>query len=234
MAYLGVYAMVSVEQNKLQQIVAERMLELIDVRSPWNRSLWQLGTVHAILEVLECTEATWGGGIPNDKAMKYLVGRCQQQVEGDVGVGSSAVRQLLAQRMGALAPKKSAPQQVLAAEIEELARRAKRDYLKRWKEWVEQGLLSQALVERTARLLVAHFLDDGFHVTHIHGWLKSLIANTSDSLLLAVLDQGHAMCREGEERYDFIVPAGRGARDHHKQMLSEFLFEGDPASLVAP
>ncbi|KQQ96420.1 hypothetical protein ASF72_01825 [Arthrobacter sp. Leaf141] len=223
--------MVSVEQNTLQRVVAERMLELIDVRSPWHRSLWQLGTIHAVLEVLECTQATWEGAIPNDKAMKYLGERCQQQISNDLGAGSSATRQLLQDKIRDLVSKKIT-QRVLAAEVEELARRANRDYLVRWKEWAEAGSLSQQSVERTARLLVSHFLDDGFHATHIHGWLRSVLANKDTDVLTQILDEGNTMCRQNDSSFEFVVPLQRGSLAHHKDMLEDVLFKGDPTTLV--
>jgi len=212
--------LVTPEQNTLQTTVAERMLELIDVRSPWHRSLWQLGTIHAIAEVLECTNATWDGAINNGNAQKYLVDRCQIQVLGDVGIGDLPARELLAEKLKKLASKKlngSAPSQqpLLEKEIEELAERGKRDYLRRWKIHVETGGLTRDSVERTARQVVSHFLDDGFDRRHIHGWLKATLNNTTDSVLTQILDSGHDMCRKQEVDYSFAVPVQHGNTERH-------------------
>lgn len=204
------------EQNFLQLMIAKRMLELIDVRTPWHRSLWQLGTLKAVLEILECTNATWVGAVPNDKAQKYLIERCKQQISEDVGIGSEAVRTILTQKLSQLSGKKNSPgsplQPLLEKEIGELSARAKRDYLRRWKEFVEAGLLTRANVERTARLVVTHLLDDGFDRRHIHGWLRATLAKTTDGVLLKVLDEGHAMCRQDAVQYRFAIPLQRGAK----------------------
>jgi hypothetical protein len=216
--------MVSAEQSGLQRIVAERMLELIDARSPWHRSLWQLGTVHAISEVLECTNATWDGTIPTDQAQKHLAERCKIQVLSDVGIGPLEIREKLAGKLGQLGPKKlTAGQLMLVKEIEELATRAKRDYLLRWKDHAEASELSRVSVEKTARLVVSHFLDDGFDRRHIHGWIKATLGGSHDGVLTYLLQQGHAMCRQSEESYRFAVPVQRGNREHLIKSVEELL-----------
>lgn len=220
--------MVSAEQSGLQRIVAERMLELIDVRSPWHRSLWQLGTVHTVSEVLECTNATWDGTIPTDQAQKYLAERCRIQVLSDVGIGPLELREKLAGKLAQLGPKKlTAGQLMLVKEIEELAARAKRDYLLRWKSHTEAAALSRETVEKTARLVVSHFLDDGFDRRHIHGWIKATLAGTGDGVLTHLLQEGHAMCRQSEESYRFAVPVQRGNREHLTKNVEELLLPPD-------
>ncbi|MDI2019808.1 hypothetical protein [Paenarthrobacter nicotinovorans] len=225
--------MVSAEQSGIQRIVAERMLELIDVRSPWHRTLWQLGTMQSLAEVLECTHATWDGTIPNDQAQKYLVQRSKGQVLADVGLGPNDVRQKLADKLVQLGPKKlAAGQLVLEQEIEELASRAKRGYLLRWKEHVEASQLSTSSVEKTARLIVSHFLDDGFDRRHIHGWIKAALSDGHDEVLTHLLGEGHTMCRQSDETYNFVVPFQRGNREHLTKGLEELLLSREEMAKV--
>lgn len=221
--------MTPVDQNALQLRVVKRMLELIDVRSPWHRALWQLGTLHVIDEVLECTNATWDGAIANEKAQRYLIERSREQVQGDVGIGPDGVRALLAAKLGSLSNKKfpSGSQVVsqipLEREIRELAARSKRDYLARWLQHAESGALATESVERTARLLVAHLLDDGFDQRHIHGWLKSLVDSNPANILAELLKRGHDMCRDDEAQYSFAVVLERGATRSNAQRLEPIL-----------
>lgn len=220
--------MVSAEQSGIHRIVAERMLELIDVRSPWHRSLWQLGTMQSIAEVLECTHATWDGIIPTDQAQKYLVQRGRIQVLSDVGIGPTDVRQKLADKLAQLGSKKLAPGQlILVKEIEELASRAKRGYLLRWKEHAEGSELSTSSVERAARLIVSHFLDDGFDRRHIHGWIKATLSHGHSDVLGHLLDEGHTMCRQSDETYSFAVPFQRGNQEHLTKGLEALLLPSE-------
>ncbi|MCP1415650.1 hypothetical protein [Paenarthrobacter sp. A20] len=221
--------MTPVDQNALQLRVVKRMLELIDVRSPWHRSLWLLGTLHAVDEVLECTNATWDGAIANEKAQRYLIERTQEQVRGDVGMGSDVLRAMLATKLGQLSPKKfptgnqAISQIPLEREIRELAARSKRDYLARWRQHTESGALTPESVERTARLLVAHLLDHGFDQRHIHGWLKSLIDIDPATILVDLLKRGHDMCRDDESEFSFAVVLERGATRSNAQRLESIL-----------
>lgn len=210
------------EQNALQAMVATRMVELIDVRSPWHRSLWQLGTVQAVREVLECARATWSGAIGNPQALEHVSSRCSSQVLADVGIGSMPVRTLLAEKLRKLSPKKSEPKlstsdrTVLCAEIEELLSRANRDYLSRWKDQVVDIGLAADTVERTARLLLTHLLDDGFDRKHIHGFLTATLGAEKKNVLETIIVRGHEMCREPEREYSFAVAirAGNSARNN--------------------
>lgn len=212
------------EQEHLQRIVAERMLELIDVRTLWHRSLWQLGTVHVISEVVECTNATWDGTIPSDSAQKHLSARAKIQIMSDEGIGAAQIRETIAAKIGQLGSKKIVPgQQILLKQIEELANRAKRDYLLRWKSHIESGGLSKATIEKTARLVVSHLLDDGFDRRHIHGWIKATLATNRPTILTHLLQEGDSMCRQNDVEYTFAIPVPRRPREVVRKSISKFL-----------
>ncbi|MHA7227599.1 hypothetical protein [Glutamicibacter soli] len=216
------------KQKHLQRLAASRMHELIDVRSPWNRSLWQLGTIQSIREVLECAQATWSGAISKPAALEYVSSRCCSAVRSDVGVGSQAVRDLLAGKIEQLAAKKSSPQHVkaiLSAEIEELISRANRDYLRRWHDHVSTVGLSDEDVERTARLILTHLLDDGFDRTHIHGFLTAQIKGSSGKILEDIIQMGHDMCREPEREYSFAIPVRHGNKVRNIPSLESKLID---------
>ncbi|NMR30541.1 hypothetical protein [Crystallibacter degradans] len=219
------------QQNTLQETVVLRMIELIDVRSPWNRSLWQLGTIQSVREVLECAQATWSGAINSSHALEYVSERCRSQVSADVGIGAQAVRDLLAQKLELLAPpKKTLPKSagiVLTTEIEELALRASRDYLSRWNTHVATAELTSGTVEQTARLVLTHMLDDGFDGKHLHGFLKATLATTTAKALETVILRGHEMCREPENTYSFAVPIQSGNRAREVASLQNLLLDID-------
>lgn len=216
------------KQKHLQRLAASRMHELIDVRSPWNRSLWQLGTIQSIREVLECAQATWSGAIPKPAALEYVSSRCCSAVRSDVGVGPETVRDLLAEKIEQLAAKKSSPQHVkaiLSTDIEELISRANRDYLQRWHNHVSTVGLSDKDVERTARLILTHLLDDGFDRTHIHGFLTAQIKGSSEKILEDIIQKGHDMCRKPEQEYSFAIPVRHGNKERNIPSLESKLID---------
>lgn len=219
------------EQNFLQTMVVTRMVELIDVRSPWNRSLWQLGTIQSVREVLECARATWSGAIGNPGALEHVSSRCSAEVQSDIGIGAQAVRNLLAEKLQQLAPKKNAPKlttsekTALSSEIEELTARANRDYLQRWHAQVISNGLTTDSIERTARLILTHLLDDGFDRKHIHGFLTAKLDSTEENVLETIILRGHEMCREPESEYSFAVPLRAGNRARNIPSLENLFLE---------
>lgn len=222
--------MISATQNDFQRIAATRMLELIDVRTPWNRALWQLGSIQSIREVLECASATWNGAISSPAALEYCVSRCMTEVKSDVGIGSSAVRELLADKLGELtkkgAGKLTVPDRIkYCKEIEDLMARANRDYLRRWSDFVSAGSLNEQNVERAARLILTHLLDDGFARTHIHGFLTHLLRSGTEKVLEEIITKGHDMCREAEREYFFAIPVLVGGNSRNIDILSDLLVE---------
>lgn len=212
-------------------MIATRMIELIDVRSPWNRSLWQLGTIQSVMEVLECAQATWSGAIGNPQALEHVSSRCSAQVRADIGIGADPVRENLAEKLTRLAPKKNdaklttSTRAVLTAEIEELIDRAKRDYLSRWDQHISTNGITADELEKIARLVLTHLLDDGFDRRHIHGFLKAMLAKTEDKVLHEIIVRGHDMCREPERTFSFAVPIRFGNRMRNAPSLQPHLLD---------
>jgi hypothetical protein len=71
--------------NPVDEITAARLVELLDPRAPWNRSLWSLGTVLTLREILEASEAN-RDGILSDESLKRLGQACMRLMRKDPGV----------------------------------------------------------------------------------------------------------------------------------------------------
>jgi hypothetical protein len=184
------------------------MKELADSRTPWHRGLWQPGTVVLLDEVVEAVLGTWNGSLTSDEAMKDVIRAAVEQVKRDPGVGDLSVRDALNSLLNTLMPSgntRSKPTAELQQSLERaiaFAERSRTGYFLRWTEHVRDGGVTDEGVELTARLLVAHLFDEGFHRNHIHGWL---MASGKRADLTNVLTAGRQMLLKPPREYEFIV-----------------------------
>ena len=74
------------------RLVVARLRNFFHHRTPWQRSLWSIGTVTGLLEVLEYCENGDESGLPSD-GLAYAAAAIRLQVQGDRGVGTDAVRE---------------------------------------------------------------------------------------------------------------------------------------------
>lgn len=190
-------------QVKSSQLVLARMKELVDNQTSWHRALWQVGTTVAICEVAEAATATWAGSITSPEALRDVQASSSRQVLRDAGLGPLAVREQYKTAINALPPKQSATSPADRAVVEQLAERGRSEYLLRWADHVRRGELVADEIEVAARLATAHLLDEGFHKSHIHGWLTN---TSSDEALEEVLTNGHEMLRSGLRQFDLLLP----------------------------
>lgn len=190
-------------QVSSSQLVLARMKELVDNQTSWHRSLWQVGSVVAICEVAEAATATWAGSITSTEALRDVQGSSSRQVLRDAGIGPISVREKYQTAINALPLKQVATSPADRAIVEQLAERARTDYLLRWADHLRAGELAADEVEVVARLATAHLLDEGFHKSHIHGWLTNTDA---DEALEDVLTHGHEMLQSGLRQFDLVIP----------------------------
>ena len=208
------------------------MRELVDNRTSWHRSLWQVGSVMLLEEVVEATRATWAGSITTDQALKDLCQSATSAVPRDPGLGSDEVRHLICDAIRSVPSKQTADGEVRLAELEQHASRARATYLLNWRSVIDSGSLTVDEVEVAARLTAAHLLDEGFHRAHIHGWLQ----NTGDASLADVMDAGHEMLQSEKRSFDLLLSVRsvdqylRPALESYEIPVDEFLTSFDTAS----
>ena len=190
-------------QVNFSHLVLARMKELVDNQTSWHRALWQVGTTVAICEVAEAASATWGGSITSPEALRDVQASSSNQVLRDAGLGPVAVREKYKSAIAALPSKQSATSPADRAVVEQLADRGRAEYLLRWADHVRTGQLVAGEIEVAARLTTAHLLDEGFHKSHIHGWLTN---TASDEALEDVLTNGHEMLQSGLRQFDLVLP----------------------------
>ena len=195
-------------QSTTGQLVVARMKELADSRTPWHRGLWQPGTIVLLDEVVEAVHATWNGSLTSDEAMKDVIRGALEQVKRDPGVGDQSVREELDSLLRVLLPVGNTRSKATAELQQSLERaaafteRCRTGYFLRWIEYVRNGGVTVEEVELTARLLVAHLFDEGFHRNHIHGWLTATSARTE---LSDLLNKAREMLLKPPHEYEFVV-----------------------------
>lgn len=190
-------------QADSSQLVLARMKELVDNQTSWHRALWQVGTTVAIREVAEAATATWSGNIPSPDALRDVQASTGRQALRDAGLGPASVREAYVKAISGLPLKQTPSAPADRAAVEQLAQRACDGYLLRWADHVAAGALTSDEIEVAARLSVAHLLDEGFHKSHIHGWLTNTAASEP---LEAVLRKGHDMLQMGYREFELLLP----------------------------
>lgn len=190
-------------QPESSQLVLARMKELVDNQTSWHRALWQVGTTVAICEVAEAADATWTGSITSPEALRDVQSGSSRQVLRDAGLGPMDVREKYQAAIEALPAKQTPGSPAQRAVVEQYAERARNEYLLRWADHIRKGQLAANEVEVAARLATAHLLDEGFHKSHIHGWLTN---TPSDTPLEDVLTSGHDMLQSGLRQFNLVLP----------------------------
>ncbi|WP_146070615.1 hypothetical protein [Cryobacterium sp. M91] len=196
-------------QYSAEDLVVARMKELVDLRTSWNRSLWQVGSIVALGEIVESVSATWSGQLTSPEAMKDFITGHKRQINLDHGLGSQDVRTRLLTLMESL-PVKLAPDprnptadgRASLAQIAELLERGRSGYLLRWASHINSRGVRTQDVEVIARLVVSHLLDEGFNRSHIHGWLTNLPTGQS---LAETVERGDAMLFQPKREFELLI-----------------------------
>jgi predicted nucleic acid-binding protein len=190
------------EEFSQEQLITARMTELVDHRTPWHRSLWQLGTYLAIREVLEYADGV-RAGVMRSEGLEYVTQSASRLVARDRGLGAKEVRERMTDILDKRHTKQGVVDPAVADELDQLARRSERGYLRRWSRCVATEL-PQSEVELFSRLIAAHMLDAGFSADHLHGWL---LASSDEGLSLEDrLEQADEMFGRAPVDYRVVVP----------------------------
>lgn len=154
--------------NRYEQHVAARLLEFFGPSIHWNRALWNIGTVLALREVLEASEAH-RAGILGPESLQSAISAAIRLAGQDPGVDNS-VRQVLQRSLNASGSKNQLRFEGLEYRIvTELIARLEIEYLPMWAKAISGGA-ANAGPERSARAIAAHLLDQGFSPGYLHRW----------------------------------------------------------------
>jgi hypothetical protein len=170
--------------NSSDQMTAARLVELLNPKSPWNRSLWTLNTVLVIQELLEASEAQRAGILGEDSIKR--IGSVLLKLAGkDAGVSEIEKREI------DRAVKSNPTHDGLAFHtIRQLGDLINVSYLQRWAAALHSA--SPPKPERVARSISAHLLDQGFSGEFLLDWWTDQLYKRPQELTLAeIVETAH-------------------------------------------
>ena len=185
--------------NEWEQLVAARLLEFFDARTPWHRSLWNPGLVLTLDEILEASEAV-RMSVLSEEALNFAIETSLKQAPLDPGVGDS---QRLKTLQMALRPKLRF-EGLDFLTLRHLSQDIKGNYLNGWV--AASFLPNRPKPERAARAIASHLLDLGFSGDYLHRWwVYRLFHEQGERPLAELVLEAHALALKPPRSYDVLV-----------------------------
>jgi hypothetical protein len=191
------------------ELLKARICELLESWQPWQRRLWDLGTVLALREAVEAADWVSRHVLSQGATAWYARESLLPRLGRDAAIGDGQIRRQLNEVCKRPLRAGTRGQRSLGL----LADLAENGYLRRWHTVITSGPGYD--VERAARYITAHMLDQGFHQDHLRRQLKDRLdtdACASDVLELFMELQAHgARTFTGFVVLDGKIPAAKVA-----------------------
>src|SRR6266481_5503883 len=224
-----------------EQHVGARLLDFFSSRALWNRSLWTVGVVLALEEVLEAIVAQRDSHL-GPPTMQEVTATAARLAEHDPGLGTQAFRNTL---RGILLTN-GAPRKELRfggldyATVQQINQEIQREYLDRWAAAITMP--NPPRPERTARAIGSHMLDAGFFPDFLHRWwtLKLRYEQDTEKSLGDIVREASALVAIPAKHFKVLVtfhsplqPSMKGVRppsnwltgEHVSKWLTEKQFD---------
>ena len=177
--------------------VGARLLEFFAGSSPWQRRLWDAGSILALREVYEA--ARWADRrVLSTGATSWLARDVERLVGKDRGIGDKALRQHLTTSLRSPLGFESRHHRQLL----ELTDMIDDGYLTRWAASVDSS--SPPAPERLSRAIASHLLDRGYAMGYLHRWARNHIEGSA-SVSELIADAGR-LASAAEDTYLVLVP----------------------------
>jgi hypothetical protein len=193
--------------NPAENLIAARLLDYFSSRTHWHRTLWNAGTILALREVLEASEAQNLGHL-SEKSIRGAVTTALRLLQDDPGLGGPNERAAL---VGALTLNGDPKEEILYKgleyeQIQELLQRATSLYLERWAEALTEA--SPPAPERASRAVASHLLDCGFNSNYLHRWwtFRLRVRQPADTPLSELVREASQLANKAETQYSILVP----------------------------
>lgn len=189
------------QPNGFDELVVARIEEFWDSTTPWQRSLWTIGTVSSVAEVLEAAEGV-SRSLLSKASLQALQSEVARLAGADPAVGDTAARRALGQLLrGDLTAGR-----VNWHSLKQLLPSIQTDYLTRLASIVRSK--ERPGPERVARYVASYLLEIGFSAGYLHRWLRYRVKHRPEAMTLGdLLDEAEAdLVRRPPEQYKVIVP----------------------------
>jgi hypothetical protein len=155
--------------NPFENLIAARLLRLFSTRTHWHRTLWNAGTVLALREVLEASQAQNAGHL-SERSVRGAVVTALRLLKDDPGIGNAAERIVLTESLtfDGEAKNEIHYKGLEYEQIHQLVDRAAPLHTQRWAEALTAELPPSP--ERASRAIASHLLDRGFNSNFLHRW----------------------------------------------------------------
>lgn len=193
--------------NPSENLIAARLLDYFSTRTPWHRTLWNAGTVLALREVLEASEAQNLGHL-SDTSVRGAITTALRLLKDDPGIGTNDERNAL---IGALTLNGDARKEILYKgmeyeQIDEFLDRTAPLYLQRWSDALAGP--TPPAHERASRAIASHLLDRGFNSNFLHRWWSYRIRSQPDVDVPFpnLVAEAHTLANKVEQDYSILIP----------------------------
>jgi hypothetical protein len=177
--------------------IGARLRDFFADTTPWQRRLWDTGTVLALHELSEASD--WcAKGVLTAGAVSWLARDIERLAGKDLGVGNRDLRVQLTETLRSNVPSGSRHHR----RLRELIDFVNGDYLVGWSEAV--GGLKPPSPERCSRAIASHLLDCGYSMRFLRRWIARLIAGNESlaNLFVSAQDLANGVSRA----YQVVVP----------------------------
>lgn len=187
----------SLVNDPYSQHIVARLRDFFGETTPWQRRLWDTGTVLALRELSEA--ADWClKGVLSGSAVAWLARDIERLAGRDRGVGERDLRVQLGQTLRSNVPCGSRHHRRLI----ELIEFVNRDYLDGWARAADAA--TPASPERCSRAIASHLLDCGYSVRFLRQWAGRL--HNSDGTLADLFESAKELAAGADKEFDAVIP----------------------------
>ncbi|WP_102159557.1 integrase [Zhihengliuella halotolerans] len=177
--------------------IATRLQDFFLASAPWQRRLWEAGTLSTLTELLDASR--WQSeGVLHSSMVKLLATDLATLIAKDPGIGGPKKTEIINAELSTNVPYGSGHWQSL----DQLTEQAKRQYLKFWRDAIDSN--SPPGAERAARAIAATLLDTGYSMSMLHGWITNHIENCGE--LGEMLESADSLRRQKPTKFTVAIP----------------------------
>lgn len=188
--------------NSVQKSISARICEYFSANQPWNRRIWNTGSILGLDELLEAIDAV-AEGVLSEESANYLANALIGQAGPDLGFGDNQTRSLVRQQ---LQGRPLRPDSISTRAIRQLVREIKPRYLKNWASALRASGADELGIELPARSIASHLLDIGYSSNFLLEWWSIRCSSDwPDMSLPELLEEAAALSIRSQSPYRVLL-----------------------------